>query len=401
MNKIAIVALLVIVLIGCAPVMPARNQTMNKTVEKPVVENKTVETNVTVPTISTNETKMEEKKPVDTRDLPRKEVTEGDLVSFPNLRAVDPDGDPIKYTFSEPLDEKGKWQTKEGDAGEKVVTITASDGSNTVSQQVLIVIKSKNRAPVIELEQPVQAKEGETLVLEPAITDPEGDEVTVEYAGWMNSSTREVSLDDAGNKKVIITATDSKGARTALEVIIAVAKTNRAPELADIPSQTIKEGQKVAVKPSARDPDGDSITYTFDFPLDEKGQWESKIGDAGDYEVKVTASDGESSTEKTFVLTVQAVNKAPVIELESPIEVNEGEIITLEPTITDSEGDEVRVTYSGWMNANTKTTSYEDEGEHMVTIVARDTAGNEAKLEVTVKVADQNRPPIFGAGSFN
>jgi len=265
----------------------------------------------------------------------------------------------------------------------------------------LIVIKSKNRAPVIELEQPVQAKEGETLVLEPAITDPEGDEVTVEYAGWMNSSTREVSLDDAGNKKVIITATDSKGARTALEVIIAVAKTNRAPELADIPSQTIKEGQKVAVKPSARDPDGDSITYTFDFPLDEKGQWESKIGDAGDYEVKVTASDGESSTEKTFVLTVQAVNKAPVIELESPIEVNEGEIITLEPTITDSEGDEVRVTYSGWMNANTKTTSYEDEGEHMVTIVARDTAGNEAKLEVTVKVADQNRPPIFGAGSFN
>jgi len=72
MNKIAIVALLVIVLIGCAPVMPARNQTMNKTVEKPVVENKTVETNVTVPTISTNETKMEEKKPVDTRDLPRR-----------------------------------------------------------------------------------------------------------------------------------------------------------------------------------------------------------------------------------------------------------------------------------------------------------------------------------------
>lgn len=401
MNKIAIVALLVIVLIGCAPVMPARNQTMNKTVEKPIVENKTVETNVTAPAISTNETKMEEKKPVDTRDLPRKEVTEGDLVSFPNLRAVDPDGDLIKYTFSEPLDEKGRWQTKEGDAGEKVVTITASDGSNTVSQQVLLVIKSKNRAPVIELEQPVQAKEGETLVIEPAITDPEGDEVTVEYAGWMNSSTREVSLDDAGNKKVIITATDSKGARTALEVIIAVAKTNRAPELADIPSQTIKEGQKVAVKPSARDPDGDSITYTFDFPLDEKGQWESKIGDAGDYEVKVTASDGESSAEKTFVLTVQAVNKAPVIELESPIEANEGEIITLEPTITDPEGDEVRVTYSGWMNANTKTTSYEDEGEHMVTIVARDTAGNEAKLEVTVKVADQNRPPIFGAGSFS
>lgn len=398
MNKIAIVALLVIVLIGCAPVMPARNQTMNKTT--PAVENKTVEINATAANITTEE-KMEEKKPVDTRDLPHKEVVEGDLVSFPNLRAVDPDGDPISYTFSEPLDAKGHWKTAEGDAGEHIVTITASDGTNTVSQQVLIIVNSKNKAPIIELEQPVSAEEGETLTLSPTVTDPDGDEVTVTYSGWMNSSSREVSFDESGNKKVIITATDSKGAKTTVEAIISIAQANRAPSLADIASQTIKEGQKVTIKPSAKDPDGDSMTYTFDTPFDEEGQWATAIGDAGDYEVLVTASDGQLTDEKTFVLTVLAVNKPPVIELESPVEVSEGQSVTLEPVITDPEGDEVRVTYSGWMNTNTKATGYEDQGEHTVVISARDTAGNEARLEITVMVGDQNRAPIFGAGSFS
>ena len=396
MNKIAIVALLVIVLVACAPVMPSRNQTTNKTTEKTMTENKTMEKT------ETNETmeKKEEKK-VDTRDLPQKEATEGDLVSFPNLKAVDPDGDPINYKFSEPLNEKGQWQTKEGDAGEHVVTITASDGSNTVSQQVLIVIKSKNKAPFIELEQPVLAKEGETLTLAPTATDPDGDEVTVSYDGWMNSDSREVGYDESGNHKVIIIATDSKGAKASIEAIVSVENVDRAPELADVPPQTIKEGQKVSIKPSAKDVDGDNVTYSFDFPLDEKGSWETKVGDAGDYEIKVTANDGELTSEKTFLLTVQAVNRPPVIELDSPITVEEGDVVKLEPTITDAEGDEVRVSYSGWMNTATKNTGYDDSGDHIVTIAARDTAGNEAKLEVTVIVEDQNRPPIFGAGSFN
>jgi hypothetical protein len=399
MKKLAIIALLVIVLIGCAPIMPARNQT-SKTTEKNVSENKTAETPAVVEN-STVEMNKTEDKTVDTRDLPKKEVTEGDFVSFPNLRAVDPDGDPIKYTFSTPLDEKGRWQTKEGDAGEHIVTITASDGSNIVSQQVLLVVKSKNKPPVIELEQPVEATEGETVTLEPTITDEEGDTVKVSYSGWMTSASKETGFDDAGNHKVVITAEDSKGARISTEVIVSVANADRSPMLADIPTQTIKEGQKVTVKPSAKDPDGDNLTYSFEFPLDDKGQWETKVGDAGDYEVKVTASDGELSAEKVFVLTVQSVNKAPVIELDSPVTVKEGETVKLEPTITDAEGDEVRVSYSGWMNSGMKTTGYEDSGEHHVSIFARDSAGNEAKLDVTVVVEDENRAPIFGAGSFS
>ncbi len=394
MKKIAIIALLAIVLMACAPVMPSRNQTMNKTMENASM-------NETKKIVETNETiKMEEKK-VDKRDVPQKEVVEGDLVSFPNLKAVDPDGDPIKYTFSTPLNEKGQWQTKVGDAGEQLVTITASDGSNTVSQQVLIVVKSKNKPPMIELEQPIQATEGSTLTIKPILTDPEGDEVTVSYSGWMDSNTREVGFAEAGLHKVIITASDSKGAKTSIEAIVSVGNADRAPELADVAPQMIKEGQKVTVKPNAKDADGDNVTYSFDFPLDEKGQWQTAIGDAGEYEVTITAHSGALMAEKTFMLTVESVNRPPVIELDSPVAVEEGQTVRLQPVITDAEGDEVRVSYSGWMNTDVKGTGYGDQGDHIVTISARDTAGNEARLEVTVLVEDVNRAPIFGAGSFS
>ena len=73
----------------------------------------------------------------------------------------------------------------------------------------------------------------------------------------------------------------------------------------------------------------------------------------------------------------------------------------LVPQISDPEGDEVRVSYSGWMNSESRLTTYDDQGNHKVTVTARDSAGNEAKLDVIVAVADNNRPTIFGAGSFN
>ncbi len=400
MNKITIVVLLVIALIACAPVMPVHNQTTSKTTMGNVSENKTAEKPAAIASVPVEVNKTDEKK-IDTKDLPKKEATEGDFVSFPNLRAVDPDGDPITYTFSTPLDGKGQWQTKPGDAGEHIATITASDGSNTVSQQVLLVIKSKNKAPAIELAQKVDAKEGETVTLKPTITDAEGDTVNVSYIGWMTSASKEISFTDAGMQKVVIIAQDNKGARTSLEIVVNVTNVDRAPVMADIPAQTIKEGQKVTVKPSATDPDGDNLTYSFKFPLDKNGEWETKIGDAGDYELKVIANDGELNAEKMFLLTVKAANKAPVIELDSPVTVKEGETVKLEPVITDPEGDEVRVSYSGWMNNDVKTTGYDDAGEHHVIISARDSAGNEVKLDVTVVVEDENRPPIFGAGSFN
>ena len=391
-----ITLLMLTILLGCAIPQPPRAQAQNTT---ETMQNPPAAENVTAPVEAPANETMEEPKP-DLKDVPRKEVTEGDLVSFPNLKATDPDGDPITYTFTSPFDEQGTWQTKEGDAGEHLTKITASDNVNTVSQQVLIIVKAKNKAPLIGLESPVEVEEGDIVVLDPEVSDPDGDEVSVKYSGWMESDTKETTNDDGGLHKVIITASDGKES-VSKEIFVSVKNLNREPELQELSAASIKEGEKVTIKPVATDPDGDKITFRYSDPVSVTGVWQSKVGDAGTYDITVTASDGKDEVETTFTLTVTALNKAPVIELASTITAKEGSTVTLEPKISDPDGDEVKVTYTGWMTSATKNIGYDDAGNHKVVINAKDSAGNEANLEVIISVDDQNRPPIFAAGSFN
>ncbi|MCK4522179.1 MAG: hypothetical protein KAU20_06400 [Nanoarchaeota archaeon] len=165
-------------------------------------------------------------KPV--KETPVLNVKEGELVSFPNLEAVDPDGDKITYKFASPLDEKGEWQTKEGDAGIYKILITASDGKSESSQEVEIVVEELNKPPVLEKIKDMTIKEGETLKLEPKALDPEGKPITITYSGWMNSDTKETDYNMEGTYIVRITVSD--GVKEVFQdVKVTVEDVNRAP----------------------------------------------------------------------------------------------------------------------------------------------------------------------------
>ncbi|MEM2916518.1 MAG: hypothetical protein QXT19_04135 [Candidatus Woesearchaeota archaeon] len=331
--------------------------------------------------------------------LPRKTVTEGDLVNFPNLKATDPDGDPITYTFTPPLDATGKWQTKVGDAGTYRVTITASDGKNSVSQTVIIEVKPKNLPPQIKLtSKEVRVKEGEMVTISAEGYDPDGDKVMLSFDGWMTGPSKMTGYDDAGTHEVGIVASDGKA--TVREVVrVVVENVDRAPLISPLSDVKIKEGDKVTVKPTAIDPDGDKVTFRFSPPLGPDGTWQTTSRDVGRYIINVTAISGSLSSSTSFVLTVESLNKPPVIQATTPVIVDEGDTVTLNPVITDPEGDELTITYTGWMKSNTYTTTYEDAGSHIVTITVSDGI-NTVKKDVTVVVNDVNRPPTFGSGAF-
>ena len=335
--------------------------------------------------------------------LPVKRIKEGDMVSFPNLKAIDPDGDSITYKFTTPLSEKGEWQTSVGDEGEYVVTITASDGKNEVEQQVRIIVESLNKAPIITLSTPkeITVEEGKTVTIDAQATDADNDPVTLTFSGWMETSTKETTFSDAGQHSVIITASDGK-TETTEEVTVIVTNVNRAPTLNNIAEITLKEGETAAVNVEAVDPDGDDVTITFGVPLGaQDGVWETKQGDAGTYEVEVKVSDGTLEDAKTVKIIVQSLNKPPVINLALPtINVEEGETVQIDAEITDPENDELTITYSGWMTSTSYITDYDDAGTHVVTITVTDGI-NTATEDVTVNVLDKNRPPTFDPGAFS
>jgi hypothetical protein len=406
-SLVLIVLALSIVLAGCGTLLPpminvTTGPTGNVAVE---IENVAEDASVIAETEDTDKEMQEtpsvtEAAPTGDENLPRKTVTEGDIVSFPSLQATDPDGDPITYTFTPPLDEEGQWQTKVGDAGEYRITITASDGKNSVSQVVIIQVNPKNRAPEIKLaSKEIRIKEGETVSLNVQATDPDGDKVTLTFEGWMTSQTRQTTFEDAGLHEVELVAFD--GTATTRETVrVIVENTNRAPKISPINDIIIKEGDKITVNPTATDPDGDAVSYSYTPPVNNDGTWQTSRQDVGKYRVNITASDGSLSETTSFLVVVESLNQAPAIQISDLITVEEGQTVTLQPTITDNEGDELTITYSGWMNSNSYTTTFEDAGSHLVTITVSDGI-NTAKKDVTVMVNDVNRAPTFGAGAFS
>ncbi len=332
--------------------------------------------------------------------LPTKTVNEGELVSFPNLQAVDPDGDTITYTFTSPLDEDGEWQTTTGDEGNYRVTITASDGTSEVSQDVMVIVRSLNNAPVISALEDIEIDEGDTVQLSPIVSDDDGDEVEVVFSGWMDSSKKKTNYDDAGTHAVIITASDGKET-TSRTVNVVVNNINRPPKINAVADLELDEGDTVSASVEAVDPDGDQVLVTFSDPLSESGEWGTSIGDAGKYMVRVTASDGDLTAQESFYVTVNAVNAPPVIEGVADIEVDETGMIELSVTATDPEGDDVTITFSEPFDANgVWETGYADAGEYVVTVTASDGI-SESEETFTVTVNDVNRAPTFAEGAFD
>ena len=133
------------------------------------------------------------------------------------------------------------------------------------------------------------------------------------------------------------------------------------------------EGDLIDLKPYVMDPDGDPVTLGYTSPFDENGMWQTADGDAGFYSVIVTATDGKDSfVTKQMTVNVLVHNTPPVFGILDSLEFNEGDFIELDPKITDDDGDDVVVTYSGWMSSRTYQTSFDDAGEYMITIKADD-----------------------------
>ncbi len=159
---------------------------------------------------------------------------------------------------------------------------------------------------------------------------------------------------------------------------------------------TFKEGDIVQINPNVTDPDGDELTINFGSPLNSSGGWKTSIGDAGNYAVLITVSDGINVVNKTINIIIIPSNRPPVLTAPESITVREGEVVRLDVTATDPEGSRVSMTYSGWMTANTQNTDYDDAGIYTVVVTASDGALSTVK-NVTINVVNTNRPPVIGA----
>ncbi len=302
-------------------------------------------------------------------------VHENEKVTL-NLPATDIDGDALTYTYKDLLNEDGEWQTNYEDAGEYTVIVTASDGEFTDTITIPITVLNVNRAPTLILPSLLSAYENEELSWIIETYDPDEEDIEISITNtplnaklnqkkktftWKPDYTTIQRKDNAfttflsafGLEKFLLKKKTvplhvevcDKSLCSVGTVNVIVHNTNRPPILQSTSPINVTETETVSIQPTAVDPDGDFIRYTFSDPVHKKtGKWETHYEAAGVYQVNVTASDGEFSDSSTITLTVHQKNREPSIKIkDDTITVNEGQEFSIDVTATDPDNDNLNI----------------------------------------------------------
>ena len=323
------------------------------------------------------------------------QVMEGDKVKI-KVTAMDPDKEigpagQLIVTFDDPLNQNGEWQTTKGDAGVHDTGVEVSDGELTDSQKFCIEVLRKNLAPILSSVSDVTVKEGQTVSLDAKCTDDQDANPKITYRGFMTSDSKEIGFDDAGDHLVTIRCTDKDGEYDEKTVTVTVEDVNRPPKL-DVSDVEAFAGDTVSIDYNVSDEDGDDVAVMIADPVGQDNEWKTDDSDVGQYEVKLTATDGKDKITGLSTITIKRVEYAPVLKNINDITVYEGDTVTITAEATDRNGDPVDVTFTGWMTSSKKTTGFEDAGVYDVTVTASD-GEKQDQQKVKVTVLNKNRAP--------
>ncbi len=225
---------------------------------------------------------------------------------------VDPDMDEVDYSFSAPLDSNGKWDTNYGDAGEYIVTITATDGVHTSTEDVNLVVNRVNVAPELSGVENIEAKEGDIIEFMPQAMDPNGDEVTMTVSAPLENGKFVSDHTSAGIYEIVVTATDGE-LTTTQTVSLIIEDVNVLPLIENVMDITVSEGETVTIEPVLSDLDNDELVLSINGPVGDDGVWETDFTDNGVYEITIRVDDGKDIVEKMITVTVEDINMAPEI----------------------------------------------------------------------------------------
>jgi len=241
-------------------------------------------------------------------------------------RAEDPDKDVLIFTFTSPLDEDGEWKTTYGDAGEYTVTVTASDGELTASKEVLIIVNRKEEAPVLDGFNPeetiIEVDETDTVSFSVDASDLNDDELSYSWKldgveiGDDDNVEYQTTYEDSGSHTVKVSVSD--GLFDSEKIwSVTVNNVNRKPLLSEVEDIEADETDTVVIELEAVDEDGDDLGFGInDERFVQDGNlfiWETTYDDAGEHLVTVTVSDGMDVTSQEVTITIENVNRAPVI----------------------------------------------------------------------------------------
>jgi hypothetical protein len=162
------------------------------------------------------------------------DINEGDsVVLTPTLK--DLNGDNVRITYSAPLSADGTWETDHTSAGSYDITLTATDGEEATVHKLSLIVNDVNVPPEISgLESSITVKEGETVRIEPVVSDLDNDVVELSISEPVgDDGVWETLFTDNGEYVITVAASDGKDT-VSIDVSVTVKDVNVPPKIISI-----------------------------------------------------------------------------------------------------------------------------------------------------------------------
>ncbi|HMI32114.1 MAG TPA: PKD domain-containing protein [Candidatus Limnocylindrales bacterium] len=389
-------------------------------------------------------------------------VDEGALLAF-TVSATDPDGQPLFLrasgmpsgaTFTDFHDNTGsfRWTPSMTQAGTYGVTFLADDTFGGVdSKGVSISVRNINQAPVLDPIGDQTVERGSSMSIFIMGSDPDDDALTMTQSGLpsygsftdFGGGAASLGLDPPANMApgtTSMTVHLSDGTLTTSEtfsITVYAVGSQYPPTLSSIGNQTVNEGSTANVSVSATDGDGETLSWSVSLPgLASFTPTGSGPGTAtgtltlapgycssGTYSAGIGVSDGSSTTNENFTITVSDVNRLPAWAPPTggyTLALNEGGAANLSVSASDPDQEcgtaapslfylsagapsSLTVTFadqgagSGLLHV---AAGYDAAGSYTLHLRARDAvnAALSADVSVSVTVSGVDRAPVASAG---
>ncbi len=369
-----------------------------------------------------------------------KTANEGVNLGF-NTSATDPDatipaltavGLPTGATYVDSLNGRGRFSWTPGytQAGVYNVTFIASDGTLADSEVVAITVVGVNVPPVLATIGPKSVNAGANLNFGTSASDPNSTIPTMTAVNLPTGATYTNNLNgtgtfnwtptfaQAGSYNVTFIASDGLLADSEV-VAITVVFVNVPPVLAAIGAKSVNEGINLSFGTSASDPNGTTptmtavglptgATYTDHLNGTATFNWTPDFTQSGVHNVTFIASDGTMADSEVVAITVNNVNRPPVLAAIGAKSVNEGVNLNFATSASDPDatipamsavGLPLGATYTDNLNGTATfnwTPTFSESGVYNVTFIASD--GTLADSEVVaITVNNVNRAPVLAA----
>jgi RHS repeat-associated protein len=340
---------------------------------------------------------------------------------FYPVRATDPEGDPLHFTFLSSPDgmtvdsQPGliRWTPTASEAGANRVVVEVDDGQGNLATQTFDIQVSSvpaNRPPVITSTPALFATVDSPYSYQVTASDPDGETVsfsllsapdgmTIDQASGLVQWTATAA--QVPNQIVSVAVTDPRGGQATQSFEILVQE-NLPPSIDSMPVTTVTGGALYRYDVRASDPNHDPLTYSLavapdGMTIDQFGRirWATRVADVGSHSVQVIVTDPDGASDmQSFDVDVLADTQAPNVTVYvSSSVVQLASTATFRVVATDNVGVASMTLMVGDMPvaldaAGQGSLLMAAAGLFDVVATATDAAGNTGRASMQVRVMD-------------